>query len=191
MANVGLYFGSFNPIHIGHMAIANYIVEYSDIDELWFVISPHNPFKKKASLLNDQFRLDMVQAAIEGDARFRTCDVEFRMPQPSFTIDTLAYLQEKHPAKKLSIIMGSDGLPSFHKWKNADLIIEKHKRYVYPRHTEDIEEIKKHKNVEIVDAPRIEVSSSFVRQAIQQKKDVRYFLPPKVFEIIDSKGFYS
>lgn len=187
---IGLYFGSFNPIHIGHMAIANYMVEYTDIDQLWFVVSPQNPLKKKESLLNDQYRLDMVELAIGNDSRFEICDIEFRMPQPSYTIDTLTYLDEKHPSYDFAILMGSDGLPTFHKWKNAEELIKKYKRYVYPRHTENEAQLKLHENIELVGAPQIEVSASFVRRAIQEGKDVRHFLPPKVFEFIEKYGFY-
>ena len=188
--NIGLYFGSFNPVHIGHLAIANYMVEYTDIDELWFIISPHNPLKKKASLLNDHARYDMVYEAVKDDSRFRVSDVEFHMPQPSYTIDTLAYLEEKYPGKTFSILMGSDGLRTFHKWKNADVLIKNYVRYIYPRIGEDLDYIRTHENVKIVDAPRFEISSSFIRNAIKENHDVRYFLPKDVFEIIDKAGYY-
>lgn len=187
---VGLYFGSFNPIHIGHLAIANFVTEYSSINQLWFVVSPHNPLKKKSSLLHDQFRLEMVQAAIEGDSRFQVCDIEFHMPKPSYTVDTLAYLSEKYPKHTFSLIMGSDSLRTFSRWKNSDEIMRKHKRIVFPRHGENMEYMQQHKNIEIVDAPRFEISSSFIREAIKDKKDVRYFLHPEVFKIIDKQGFY-
>lgn len=186
----GLFFGSFNPIHIGHMAIANYIAEYTDLEQIWFVVSPHNPLKKKNTLLDDYARLEMVELAIKDDNRFRTCDIEFRMPKPSYTIDTLTYLKEKYPNHEFSLILGSDGLKTFHKWKNADLIIEKYSRYIYPRLTESIEEIKKHKNIKLVKAPQIQISSTFIRQAIADKKDIRHFLPATVFNEIDKKGYY-
>lgn len=189
--NIGLYFGSFNPVHIGHLAIANYMVEYSDIDELWFVISPHNPLKKKSTLLNDQARFNLVYEAIKDDNRFRAVDVEFHMPQPSYTIDTLTYLEEKYPGRSFSIIMGSDGLRTFHKWKNFDVLIKNYVRYVYPRFGEDLGYIKSHENIRIVEAPRFEISSSFIRSAIKEKHDVRHFLPKEVFELIDKAGYYS
>ena len=188
--NIGLYFGSFNPVHIGHLAIANYMVEYTNIDELWFIVSPHNPLKKKSTLLDDRVRYNMVYEAIKDDNRFRVSDVEFKMPQPSYTIDTLTYLEEKYPGKSFSIIMGSDGLRTFHKWKNADVLIKKYTRYIYPRIGEDLDYIRMHENVAIVEAPRFEISSSFIRKAIKEKHDVRYFLPKAVAEIIDKSGYY-
>lgn len=187
----GLFFGSFNPVHIGHMVLANYFVEFTDIDQLWFVISPHNPLKKKESLENDQRRLDMVEMAIDGDNRFRTCDVEFHMPKPSYTIDTLTYLSEKHPKHEFILLMGSDGLQSFHKWKNHQEIISHYRRYIYPRKTDLPIDFGQQRNVLILeDAPLIEISSSFIRNSIRMKKNIRYFLPEKVFGFIDRYGLY-
>lgn len=188
----GLFFGSFNPVHIGHMALANYFVEFTDIDQLWFVISPHNPLKKKESLVNDQLRLDMVELAINGDKRFQTCDVEFHMPKPSYTIDTLAYLTEKNPKLEFILLMGSDGLHNFHKWKNYEQIIRHYCRYVYPRKSESVIDYTQHKNLKVIkSAPLIEISSSFIRKSIREKKDIRYFLPVRVSEFIDRKGLYE
>jgi nicotinate-nucleotide adenylyltransferase len=187
----GLFFGSFNPIHIGHMALANYFVEFTNIDQLWFVISPHNPLKKKESLANDQMRLDMVELAIDGDTRFQTCDIEFHMPKPSYTIDTLTYLTERYPRNEFILLMGSDGLQTFHKWKNHDNIISRYSRYVYPRKTEIPIDNKQHENILLVKgAPMIEISSSFIRNSIRQKKDIRHFLPEKVSEYIKRYGLY-
>lgn len=186
----GLYFGSFNPIHIGHMAIANYFVEFSDLDELWFVVSPHNPLKEKKTLLDDQARLEMVQEAICNDQRFKACDIEFRLPQPSYTLNTLTYLQEKHPNREFVLLMGSDGLRTFHKWQNAALIANNYARYVYPRDEEDLKYIKPNDNITIVEAPKIEISSTFVRTAIKDKKDIRHFLPSGVYDYIDKYGYY-
>lgn len=189
---IGLFFGSFNPIHIGHMALANYFIEYSDLDKLWFVISPHNPLKKKESLLNDQFRLEMVEHAIEKDARFLACDIEFHMPQPSYTIDTLSYLSEKHPRDNFILIMGSDGLPHFHKWKNYQEIIKHYTRFIYPRKTHVPIDYSKHSNTRLLEeAPIIEISSSFIRNSMKEGKDVRHFLPAKVFEYIEKYNLYN
>lgn len=186
----GLYFGSFNPIHIGHLAIANYMVEFTNLDELWFVVSPHNPLKKKKTLLNEQFRLDMVELAIKGDSRFCVSNVEFQMPKPSYTIDTLAYLNERYPNNNFVLVMGSDGLVTFPRWKNFEIIQNKFTRYIYPRLEEDFEKYKEEKNSKFVPAPRMEISSSFIREAIKGGKDIRHFLPPKVYDFIQARGFY-
>jgi nicotinate-nucleotide adenylyltransferase len=188
---IGLFFGSFNPVHNGHLAIAEYIYEYTDLQEIWFVVSPQNPFKRRLILLDDHHRLEMVYKAIGDDPRFRVSDIEFKMPKPSFTVDTLTYLSEKHPKKEFVMILGADNLKSFNKWKNCELLIEKYTRYVYPRHGVDDDEISKHKNVVAINAPRIEISSSFIRQAISDGKKIKYFLPDKVFEYIDQMNFYK
>ncbi|MBN2486321.1 MAG: nicotinate-nucleotide adenylyltransferase [Bacteroidales bacterium] len=188
----GLFFGSFNPVHIGHMAIANYFVEFTDIDQLWFVVSPHNPLKEKNSLLDDYARLEMVRLAIGNDARFGVTDIEFRMPQPSYTIDTLTYLAEKYPDREFVLIMGSDGLSTFHKWKNYTEIINNYQRYIYPRGNDDTcAEFPKYANIKVVDAPKIDISSTFIRKAIRNKRNVQYFLPEKVFGYIDREGYYK
>jgi nicotinate-nucleotide adenylyltransferase len=186
---IGLFFGSFNPIHIGHMAIANYMVEYTDIDQLWFVISPHNPFKERKTLLADHHRLELVERAIGDDVRFLASDFEFKMPTPSYTIDTLAWLGEKHPANQYVIIMGSDGLPAFPKWKNAAEIQQNYRRFVYPRPGHPVD-LSGQANLEVVDAPHIEISSSFIRKAIRKGKDVRHFLPPAAWKYLDDMNFY-
>ena len=186
----GLFFGSFNPIHIGHMAIANYFVEFTDLDELWFVVSPHNPLKEKKTLLDDHARLDLVRLAINNDHRFTASDIEFHMPQPSYTIDTLTYLEEKYPKKEFVLIMGSDGLRSFNKWKNAEMISENYNRYIYPRSTENLKDILQHKNIKLVEAPKMEISSSFIREAIKALKNIQHFLPPNVYKEIDKFGYY-
>ncbi|MBN1952857.1 MAG: nicotinate-nucleotide adenylyltransferase [Bacteroidales bacterium] len=187
----GLFFGSFNPVHIGHMVLANYFIEFTPLEELWFVISPHNPLKKKESLLADHFRLEMVELAIGNDYRFRICDIEFNMPRPSYTIDTLAYLSEKHPKNEFVLIMGSDSLAAFHKWKNFEQIIARYHRYIYPRQTDAAVDYKAHKNITLLEgAPMLEVSSSFIRSAISGKKDVRHFLPGPVYEYIEKYNLY-
>ncbi len=188
---IGLYFGSYNPIHIGHLAIANYMVEYTDIDQLWFVVSPQNPFKKKGNLLADYQRLEMAHRAVEGDDRLRASNIEFSLPKPSYTIDTLAYLKDQHPNYNFVILMGSDNLENFHKWKNYETIVENYGAIVYPRPGFDKSKIKFHKNISIAEnAPLMEISSSFIRNAIKEGKDVRHFLPQKSWEYLEEMNFY-
>lgn len=191
MTITGLFFGSFNPVHIGHMAIANYMVEFTDIEELWFVVSPQNPLKKKKTLLEDYHRLELTRLAIGNDERFFVSDIEFGMPQPSYTIDTLTYLKEKQPHREFRIIMGADGLRNFDKWKNAGVLTENYHRLVYPRPGVSEAEILSHKNVTLVDAPMMDISSSFIRRAIRSEKDVRYFLPEKTYQYIRDMHFYE
>ena len=187
----GLYFGSFNPIHIGHLAIANYLVEFTEIDQLWFVVSPHNPHKKKANLLNDYDRLELAHRAVGDDMRLKVSDIEFFLPKPSYTVDTLAYLKDRNPNRHFKILMGSDNLENFHKWKNYETIVENYGVIVYPRPGFEASEMKTHKNITLAEnVPLMEISSSFIRNAVKEGKDVRYFLPPKVWEYIDEKGFY-
>jgi nicotinate-nucleotide adenylyltransferase len=187
----GLYFGSFNPIHIGHLAIANYLVEFTEIDQLWFVVSPHNPHKKKANLLNDYDRLELAHRALGDDPRLKVTDIEFYLPKPSYTVDTLAYLKDRHPNRHFKILMGTDNLENFHKWKNYETIVENYGVIVYPRPGFDKSKMKIHKNITLAEnVPLMEISSSFIRNAVKEGKDVRHFLPPKVWEYIDEKGFY-
>lgn len=188
---IGLYFGSFNPIHIGHMAIANFMLEYGGLDQLWFVVSPQNPLKEKKSLLKDYHRLEMVRLAIEGDDRLRASDIEFRLPRPSYTIDTLAYLEEKHPDKEFRLIMGADGLKTFHKWKHANLIVEKYHRLIYPRPGTDLSSLSTLPNATVVDAPQMEISSSFIRRAIGQGKDIRHLMPADAYRYMREMHFYE
>jgi nicotinate-nucleotide adenylyltransferase len=189
---IGLYFGSYNPIHIGHLAIANYMVEFTGIDQLWFVVSPQNPFKKKENLLADYQRLELVNRAIENDDRFRASNIEFNLPKPSYTIDTLTYLQERHPDYSFSILMGSDNLESFYKWKNSEIIIENYGIIVYPRPGFDLTKVPEHKNISVaIDAPLMEISSSFIRNAIKEGKDIRHFMPGKAWIYLDEMNFYK
>jgi len=190
MATTGLYFGSFNPIHNGHLMLANYLVENSGLDALWFVISPQNPFKTKESLLPDYQRLELVNRAIEGYKKFSACDIEFSMPKPSYTIDTLTYLGEKYPKREFALIMGTDNLDRLDRWKNYEQIINNHKIIVFPRNGSDGGTLRSHPNVKIVDTPIIEVSSTFIRESIRQGKDVRFFMPEKVFEYVDEMNFW-
>jgi nicotinate-nucleotide adenylyltransferase len=188
---IGLFFGSFNPIHIGHMAIANYMVEFTDLDKLWFIVSPHNPLKAKTSLLADYHRLEMVNRAIENDLRFSVSNIEFSLPQPSYTINTLSYITEKYPQYQFVIIMGSDGLETFHKWKNYEQIIANYPRYIYPRPETPNILLENIENAKVVNAPLMEISSSFIRESIKSKKDIRHFLPMPVWNYIDEMNFYK
>ncbi len=190
-SKTGLFFGSFNPIHIGHMILAGYMIEYTDLKEVWFVVSPQNPLKEKNSLLADYHRLAMVNIAVEDDARMRSCNIEFKMPQPSYTIDTLAYLDEKHPDRHFVLIGGTDILPSFHKWKNYKVLLENYPLYIYNRPHYKPGEYSNHKNISFFDAPLLEISASFIRASIKQGKDIQYMLPPRVYEYIMEMHFYE
>lgn len=188
---IGLFFGSFNPVHIGHLAIASWFVEFTDIDKVWFVVSPQNPFKEKKSLLADHHRLAMVRIAVEDDSRFQVSDIEFKMPKPSYTIDTLTYLEEKYPDKTFVLITGSDQLPTFDKWKNPDRLLELYQLYVYARPGYQGSKYDDHPHVKIFKTPLLEISSTFIRQSVKEKKDVRYLLPPKVWEYMREMHFYE
>jgi nicotinate-nucleotide adenylyltransferase len=192
--NVGLYFGSFNPIHIGHLIIAQYMIQRNDIDAVWFVVSPHNPLKKKSTLLEDYHRLAIVKIAIEDELKFKAEDIEFKMTQPSYTIDTLAYLQEKNPEIQFSLLMGEDNLRGLHKWKNFETILEKYKIYVYPRFELDMAEhrFKNHPSVVFCeDVPMMKISASYIRELIQNGKSPRYLLTDKVLKYVDEMNFYK
>ena len=192
MANkkIGLFFGSFNPIHVGHLIIANYMANFTELDEVWFVVSPQNPFKEKKSLGNMYDRLEMVNLAIEGAEKLRASDIEFKLPQPSYTIDTLVHLEEKYPNRDFVLIMGEDNLAGFTKWKNADIILRDYRIIVYPRPGYDGGDLKDHPSVTMTDTPVMELSSTFVRKAIKEGKNIKFFIPDKVLEFIDKKGLY-
>ena len=190
-AKTGLFFGSFNPIHTGHMILAEYMVEYTDLKEVWFVVSPQNPLKEKKSLLADYHRLAMVNIAVEDDVRLRACNIEFKMPQPSYTIDTLAYLSEKYPDRHFVLIGGTDILPSFHKWKNYKELLKQYEMYIYNRPHYEAGNYEGHPNIKYFDAPLIEISASFIRNSIFSGKDIRYMLAPSVFEYIREMHFYE
>lgn len=185
-----LYFGSFNPIHIGHLAIANYLVEYTNVSELWFVITPQNPLKKASTLLDDRTRQYLVELAIDKHEKFKVCDIEFYLPKPNYTVMTLAYLSEKFPDKKFSILIGGDNLETFDKWKNYQTILKNHKLYVYRRPGYEVRTFE-NADIEIVDAPQIEISSSFIRESINKGKNMRFFLPEKVYQYIDKMGYWK
>lgn len=192
MKNIGLYFGTFNPIHIGHLAIANHMAEYSDLDAIWMVVTPHNPFKKKSSLLENHHRLEMVFRATEGYAKLQPSNIEFSLPQPNYTVNTLAHLHEKYPDTCFHLIMGEDNLKSLHKWKNYEVLLENHNVYVYPRLSKGIinERFEDHPKIHRITAPVIEISSTFIRTAIAEGKNTRPLLPYEVWNYIDEMNFY-
>ena len=187
---IGLFFGSFNPVHVGHMIIANYMVQHSDMDELWMVVSPHNPHKNKKSLANNYDRLHLVKLAIGDNENLKASDIEFGLPQPSYTVDTLVYLKEKFPTREFSLIMGGDNLGTLHKWKNYEMLIENHSIYVYNRPGYDLGDLKDHKNVTILDAPLLEISASYIRNEIKENRSVEYLVIREVAEQIELSGLY-
>ncbi len=187
---IGLFFGSFNPIHIGHLAIANYMLEFTDLEKIWFVISPHNPLKNKTSLLPDYHRYEMVYKAIEDDYDMKAVDIEFRMPQPSYTIDTLVRLNEKYPEHDFVVIMGGDSLESIQKWKNYETLLNDYQVYVYKRPLSELPEFI-HPHVKLFNAPQMDISASFIRNAVKTGKNIRYFLPAKVWDYIKEMHFYE
>ncbi len=187
---IGLFFGSFNPIHIGHLILANYMQQYTDMNQVWLVVSPHNPFKEKVSLLDDYQRLHMVNLTIEEYPYLQSSNIEFSLPQPSYTIDTLVYLNEKYPEKEFSLIMGEDNLAHLHKWKNYEALIENYEIYVYPR-LHEVKNIKTPaKYYQKVDAPIIEISSTQIRKMIKEKKNFRPYVHELVYEYLDGNNFY-
>lgn len=191
MQHIGLYFGTFNPVHVGHMIIAQHMLEYSDMDQIWFMVTPHNPHKAKKSLLDDRQRLYMVELAIKDPFRMKASDEEFKLPQPSYTITTLTHLAEKHADKKFSLIMGMDNLQSFHKWKNFDRIIEQHDLFVYPRPGYDVGEFGNHPKVRVIDAPNMEISATRIREALRDGKDLSYMVPQKVWDYLVDNNLYT
>lgn len=188
---IGLFFGSFNPIHYGHLIIANHMAEHTDLDQIWFVVSPCNPLKQKQTLLDERHRLAMVKIAIDDNPRFRASDIEFKMPQPSYTVHTLAYLTEHYPNKQFCLIMGGDNLESIEKWKNYRVILENHEVYVYPRPNSDLLKWRQNPNIHFTDAPLMEISSSFIRKQITEGKSIRYITPDAVIQYIDEMHFYK
>jgi nicotinate-nucleotide adenylyltransferase len=187
---IGLYFGSFNPVHIGHLIIANHIANYTELEQVWFVVSPQNPFKNYSSLLNQYHRLHLVKTAIDGEKKLRASNVEFSLPKPSYTVDTLAYLQEKYPAHTFSIIMGSDGFQNINKWKNYEVILKNHFIYIYKRPGFEIN-TKTGANIIMVDAPLLEISSTGIREMIKEKKSIRFLVPDLVKDEIEANNYYK
>lgn len=200
---VGLYFGTFNPLHIGHIIIANHMAEYSGLDQIWMVVTPHNPLKNKDTLLDDYQRLQLVFLATEDYPKIKPSDIEFKLSQPNYTVNTLVHLQEKYPEYVFSLIMGEDNLKSLHKWKNYDVILQNHEIYVYPRISSELDttfkdgtvkqviDLKKHLNIHFIAAPIVEISSTFIRENIKKKKNVQPLLPLKVWEYIDHNNLYK
>lgn len=191
MSEVGLFFGSFNPIHTGHMIIAQTMFEYSSIEELWFVVSPQNPFKKTKSLLHEFDRYDMVEVAIRENPKFKVSDIEFNMPKPNYTIDTLTLLSEKHKDKKFRLIIGGDNMKNFHKWKNSEMILKNFGLLVYPRPNQDKTSLIEHNNVEYIESPMLDISATFIRNAIKKGHSIKYLVPESVESYIDRKGLYQ
>lgn len=189
--HIGLFFGSFNPIHVGHLVLANYMASFTDLEQVWFVVSPHNPLKVKTSLLDQNHRLQLVNLAIESKSEFKSSNIEFGLSQPSYTVNTLAHLKEKYPKHTFSLILGEDNLESFTKWKNYEYILEHHKLYVYPRPGANSGDLKAHKQVVMTEAPLMDISSTFIRNAIKAGKDVSFFLHPDVWQYIDEMNFYK
>lgn len=189
---IGLYFGTFNPIHVGHLIIANHFVENSDLDEVWMVVTPHNPFKKKSSLLENHHRFELVYRATENYLKIKPSDIEFKLPQPNYTVHTLAHISDIYPDKEFCLIMGEDNLKSFHRWKNFEVIIENYHIYMYPRISEGKIEtaFHNHPKVHKIDAPIIEISSTMIRNAIKNNKNVQPLLSKEVWEYIDEMNFY-
>jgi nicotinate-nucleotide adenylyltransferase len=197
VAKIGLYFGSFNPIHIGHIAIAGYMTEFSGLEQVWFVVSPHNPLKKKETLLDDHQRLYMTQLAIGDNDKLKASDIEFRMALPSYTINTLTFLQEKHPRNEFCLVMGEDNLYTLHKWKNVEELINKYPVYYYPRPdivkpaSTILDHILSKAEIHRAEAPLMNISGTFIRNGIKHGKDMSYFVPPAVWKYIKEMHFYE
>lgn len=191
---VGLFFGTFNPIHIGHIILANHMVEYTDdLDEIWLVITPMSPFKQKKTLLDNHHRLAIADIAVEEYPKIKTCTIEFGLPQPNYTIDTLVHLEEKYPQHQFSLLMGEDNLKGFHKWKNYEVILDNYSIYVYPRISEGkiISDFINHPKIQRIKAPIVEISSTFIRKGIKEKKNIKPMLQKEVWNYIDEMNFYK
>ena len=187
----GLFFGSFNPVHVGHMIIANYMATQSDLDEIWLVVSPHNPLKDKRTLARDYDRLHLVHLAIEDNPNIHASDIEFSLPKPSYTIDTLAYFSEKYPNREFVLIMGGDNLATLHKWKNYTSILKYYAIYVYKRPSYDLGALAEHPSVKVFDAPLLHISSSYIRKCIAEGHSVQYLVPSPVFQYLEGSNMYK
>ena len=188
--HIGLYFGSFNPIHTGHLIIASHVLQHSEIDKLWFVVSPHNPLKDSHSLLNEYHRLHLVSLAIENNPKFRASNVEFTLPKPSYTIDTLTYLSEKFPLEKFSVILGSDSLQNITRWKNYEQLLLRYELLVYQRPGFETA-LPDKTNMHVMKAPLLDISASFIRKEIKAGRSVQYLLPDGVWEYIETNRYYQ
>jgi nicotinate-nucleotide adenylyltransferase len=188
---IALFFGSFNPIHIGHLIIANHIVNNTDCDKVWMVVSPHNPLKEKAGLLNEFDRLHLVQLAVEDNEKLVACNEEFYLPKPSYTIDTLTYLQEKYPTYEFSLVMGSDNILSIDKWKNYELLLERYTIYIYNRPEYNLDNIKIKGDIRFLEVPLLDISSTYIRNNIKENKSIKYLLHPSVEKYILDYNLYK
>lgn len=188
---IGLFFGSFNPIHNGHLVIANYMAEFTGLEKIWLVVSPQNPLKQKKTLLADYHRLELVRQAIDDYPKLEVSDIEFKLDKPSYTIKTLAYLKEKYPQHEFSLIMGADNLQTFDKWKNYESILKDYHLYIYPRPGFDGGAFARHPHVHFTQAPVMDISSTFIRESVKNKKDVRFFMPLKAYEYLKEMHFYE
>lgn len=186
---IGLYFGSFNPIHIGHLIIASFVKHNSDLQKIWMVVSPQNPLKPSATLLNEYHRLHLAKLAVEDDPDIEVSDIEFKLPRPSYTIDTLIYLQEKYPHHTFSVVMGSDSLMNISKWKNADVLLRDYSFYIYKR--PGFEVTLKQKNIQVMNAPLIEISATGIRKMIQANQPIKYLVTEKVRAEIENNRYYK
>ena len=187
---IGLYFGSFNPVHIAHLIIANHILNETEIEKIWFIVSPQNPFKAVSNLLNEYHRLHLVRLATEDDSRIKASDIEFTLPKPSYTTATLAYLADKYPEHEFCIILGSDSFQNLHKWKNYEMIVKNYQLYIYLRPGFEIEN-KIGAHLHVLETPLLQLSSTQVRKYIKEGKSVRYMIPDKVLEEIEKGGYYK
>lgn len=189
-SKAGLFFGSFNPVHVGHMIIANYMATQTDLDEVWLVVSPHNPLKPKKSLARDHDRLHLVRLAIGDNPRLKASDIEFGLPQPSYTIDTLSYLAEKYPNRDFALIMGGDNLATLHKWKNYELLLRDYEIYVYQRPRHDLGALQGHAAVRIMEAPLMQISASYIRNCLKNGQSVQYLVPDAVYAYLQTTPIY-
>lgn len=188
---IGLFFGSFNPIHVGHLILAQSVLDRAEVDEIWFVVSPQNPFKKKSTLLHEFDRIDMVREAIKENTSFRASDVEFNLDKPSYTTDTLAHLINKYPSHTFSLIMGEDNLSSLHKWKNAAYLVSNHDILVYPRPNAKPHKLEDASRVKLIECPMLDISATYIRHNIQEGRSIRYLVTDEVKEVLESRGYYK
>ncbi|KGE89067.1 MAG: nicotinate (nicotinamide) nucleotide adenylyltransferase [Phaeodactylibacter xiamenensis] len=190
MPKVGLFFGSFNPVHVGHMIIANFMATQTGLEEVWMVVSPHNPLKPKKTLARDHDRLHLVRLAIGDNPKLKASDVEFGLPQPSYTVDTLSYLKEKYPSRQFVLIMGGDNLATLHKWKNYELLLRDHEIFVYQRPSHDLGELQQHPSIKIVEAPLMQISASYIRNCLKAGQSVQYLVPDAVYRYLEEVAIY-